>query len=123
MKEYLSRNREGLGVNILATGICGLVVYGFWQFNEAIPEGWRTAYWIGAIVIGVLGFILFFVPFGSRRTEPVLPQAEADLFPLSQEAEHILRVTVKDDFVTFLGTLSFGQKGTRYNAQAVDICD
>lgn len=67
MNQYWRRNREGLGVNILATLTCAMIVCAFWFFHDRIPVGtWRIAYWIGAGVFGLLGFIVFFVPFETK---------------------------------------------------------
>lgn len=119
MKEYWSRNRKGLGVNILATAVCSLVGLVFWWFYDAVPTGMsRTACMVGAIVAAVLGFVLLFVPF--RRNQ----SSEEEQFPLSEEAETLMLAALQDEHLTVLGTLAMGQKGNMYNANnGVVVCD
>jgi hypothetical protein len=123
MKEYWIRNREGLGVNILATAVYALAVLGFWWFHDVVPAGvWRTVHGVGAIVVGVPCFVLFFVPVG-RNQSPPPPPSEEDRFPLSEEAETMMLAALQDEHRIVLGTLGMGQKGRQYNANnGVVVC-
>jgi hypothetical protein len=124
MNNYWHRNREGLGSNILAAVLCAAVVAVFGFGYDHVPKSiwWRGGYWTVVVVVGAAAFLLLFVPRSQSRA-PLAPVTEEDRFPLTKEAQHILQVTEKDKYVTFFGTVSFGQKGTRYNAGNVIICN
>lgn len=120
MLDYLKRNREGLGINLLSNGVTwvlsALFVYLWW--NAPADSEWRVLYGLALVVFFVVAFILCFVP-----AKDLLPATEADLAPLSAEAEHILRVTVRDDHLSFRCLKCFGMKGNLYGAKAVKLCD
>lgn len=63
MTDFWTQNREGLGINILASAIYGSGLYALWWIGKRTPSGaWRVAYVADAAVLASIACVYAFFP-------------------------------------------------------------
>ena len=121
-KDWWGEQKASIGGNLAAAAIVSPVVYLFWTAYERVPTNWRILYAISAVTVILACFWWLFIRPPKRMPAPI-PPSEDDAFPLSSQAEHIMSIVVKDEYLRLAVVQGMGQKGAGVYSGSVELCD